>query len=88
MLCTSQQNNKIAADKDFNGSFDWTRTPVAPFGNRAAAFIAPDNRNTYTPRAEEAYVVGMAPLHYRLLEMFIPITRGYWLTRTYCLFSS
>ena len=86
MLGTSQQNNMLTADKELNGSFDWNTTPMALLGNRAVAFIAPDNRNTYTSHAEEACVTGMAPEHYQLLELFILTTRGYCLTGTYRLF--
>ena len=67
---------------------DWNVTPMAPLGNRAAAFITQDNRNTFAPHAIEAYVTVMAPYHYWLLEMYIPTTRGYRLTRTYSPFPS
>ena len=68
--------------------FDWNATPLAPLGNRAAAFIAPDNRDTCSPHAIEAYVTGMALHHYRSLEMCIQTNRGYRLTGTYHLFPS
>ena len=68
MLQTSQQNNKITANEELNRPFDWNKTPMAPRGNNAVAIMAPDNHNTYSPNAEESYVVGMAPLHYFLLD--------------------
>ena len=88
MFRTSRQNNNLTANKELNGPFDWNATPMAPLGSRATAFIAPNNRNTYVPHTIEAYVTGMAPHHYRLLEMFIPMTRGYRLLGTYRLFPS
>ena len=60
MLRTSRRNNNLTADKELNGPFDWNATPMAPLCNRAAAFIAPDNRNTHVPHAIEAYMTGMA----------------------------
>ena len=49
MLRTSQQNNSLTADKELSGPFDWHVTPMAPLGNSAAVFIAPDNREMYAP---------------------------------------
>ena len=58
MLRTSRQNTSLTTDKELNGPFDWNVTPMAPLGNRVAAFIAPDNCNTYSPEAIEAYPWG------------------------------
>lgn len=61
---------------------------MTPLGNRAASFVVFNNRNTYTPYTSAAYITGMAPEHHRLVEFFIPITRGYHLTGTYHIFLS
>ena len=87
-LRTLRRNNNLTANEELNGPFDWNATPMAPLGNRAAAFLAADNHTTYASHAIEAYVTGMAPQHYRLLEMFIPMTRGYRLLGTYRHFPS
>ena len=85
---TSQQDNKLTANEELNGPFDWNATPMAQLGNNMVALIAPDNRTTYAPHKEEAYATSMTLEHYELLEMCIPTTRGYRLTGTYRLFPS
>ena len=83
MLRTLQQNNSLTTDEELNGHFDWNATPMAPLGNRAAAFIAPDNCDTHAPHAIEACVTSMAPQHYQLLKVCIPTTRGYCIIGIY-----
>ena len=83
MMRTSRNNKKLTAYEELKGDFDWNRTPLAPLGTKAWAFIDPDERNTYAPHCDLAYVVGRAEHHYRLIEFFIPATRGYRITGTY-----
>ena len=66
--------------------FDWDATPLTPIGRRGMVFIHPDNRNTFAPHCDIGYVVGRALHHYRLLEFYIPDTRGYRLSGTYRLY--
>ena len=46
----------------------------------------PDNRNTFASHCDKGFTVGRAPHHYRLLEFYIPATKGYRLSGTYRLF--
>ena len=62
------------------------RNTHGPLDNRAAAFVVPNNRNTYIPHTEESSVTGIALEHYGLLDLSIPTTRGYRLTGTFRLF--
>ena len=46
-------------------------------------FIHPDSRNTFAPHCNEAFTVGRARHHYRLLEFYVPSTRGYRISGTF-----
>ena len=59
---------------------------MAPLGTKGSVYIHPDNRNTFAPHCDEGFTVGRAPHHYRLLEFYIPATRGYRLSGTYRLY--
>ena len=85
MLRTSRNNNNIISYEELNGKFNWNRTPIAPLGTRGMLFIHPDSRNTFTPHYDEAFTVGKARHHYRLLNFYVPTTRGYRITGTFCL---
>ena len=41
------------------------------------------SRNTFAPHCVEGFTVGRAQHHYRLLDFYIPATRGYRLSGTY-----
>ena len=55
-------------------------------GNRAVAFVAPDDRLSWQPHAVDAWYTGPAIKHYRLLEFFNPLTGGMLNTGTYQIF--
>ena len=77
MLRTSRNNKNLTAYEELNGKFDWNRTPIAPLGTRGMLFIHPDIRNTFSPHFDKAFIVGRGRHHYRLLEFYVPSTRGY-----------
>ena len=66
--------------------FDWNRTPLAPVGQRALAFLDPSNRLTWAPHAIDAFTLGFAPDHYRLLRFMNKLTGGCLTTDTYALY--
>jgi hypothetical protein len=62
--------------KEIMGKFDCNKTPIMPLGTEVMIYIASDVRNTFTPHCNKAFVTGMAPHHYRLLDVCVPATHG------------
>ena len=83
MLCTSQNNNKLTAYEELNGTFNWNRTPIALLGTRGMIFIHSNSRNSFAPHCDEAFTVGRVRHHYCLLEFYVPTTRGYCISGTF-----
>ena len=83
MLRTSCNNKKLTTYEELNGKFDWNLTPISPPGTRGMIFIHPDSRNTFALHCGEAFTVGRARHHYRLLEFYVPTTRGYHISGTF-----
>ena len=48
-------------------------------------YIATNARNTLAPHCDKAFVTGIARHLCRLLEVFVPATRGCRISGTYCL---
>ena len=46
-------------------------------------FIHPDICNTFAPHCDESFTVGRVRHHYRLLEFYVPSTRGYRISGTF-----
>ena len=86
MFRTSRNDTTKTAYQELEGDFDWNTTPMAPLGTKGSVYIHPDNRNMFAPHCNEGFTVGRAPHHYRLLEFYIPATRGYRLSGTYRLY--
>merc|ERR1711966_293893 len=86
MFRTSKNDTSKTAYQELEGKVDWNPTPMAPLGTKGSVYIHPDNRNTFAPHCDKGFTVGRAPHHYRLLEFYIPATRGYRLSGTYCLY--
>ena len=86
MLRTSRRNNKISAYEEMEGPFDFNRTPMAPIGTKAIAFLDPAQRASWQAHAVDVFYTGRLPLHYRLMEFFDPATRGYRKSGTYKLY--
>ena len=76
LLRTSRRNPKILAYEELNGPFDWNKTPIAPLGTRALAFLDPDTRNSWQAHKVDIWYVGRAKYHYCLLQFFDPQTGG------------
>ena len=83
MFRTSRNDTNKTAYQETKGAFDWNATPLAPLGTKGMVYIHPDNRNTFAPHCDIGYVVARCPHHYRLLEFYIPETRGYRRSDTY-----
>ena len=85
MILTSRNNNKLTAYKELNGKLDWNRTPIVLLGTRGMLFIHPDIHNTFAPHCNESFNMGRARHHYCLLEFYVPNTRRYRISGTFCL---
>ena len=83
MFRTSRNNTTKTAYQEVEGAFDWNATPLAPLGTKGSVFLHPDNRNTFAPHCNKGFSVGSARYHYRLLNFWIPATRGFRLSGTY-----
>ena len=86
LLRTLRRNNKLSAYENMNGKFDYNKTPLPMVGSQALTFLDPDNCNTFQLHRLDAFVVGRAPLHYRLLQFYVTITRGFVNTGKYKLY--
>ena len=86
MFRTSRNDTPKTAYQELEGKFDWNAMPMVPLGTKGSVYIHPDNCNTFAPHCDGRFTVGRAPRHYRLLEFYIPATRGYRLSGTYRLY--
>ena len=87
ILQTPRIDSSKSAYEALNGrKFDWNRTPLAPVGQRALAFMDPADQITWAPHAIDAWTLGFAPLYYRLLQFFNKLTGGVMITGTYTLY--
>ena len=77
MLRTSCKNPLLLAQTALDGIFDFNRTPLVPPGTRSLAFIDPDSRGTWAPRAEDAWYSGPALEHYRCMLFYITPRNSY-----------
>ena len=59
------------------GVHDYNRVPFAPPGTPASVFNPPEIRDSWEPRAVDAWYVGPAYNHYRCWKFFIRSTGGY-----------
>ena len=77
MLRTSRRNSTISAYKEMEGIFDYNKTPMAPLGTKAITYLTPDERASWQMHGYDAYYVGPATKHYRLLKFYNPTTCNY-----------
>ncbi|KAL7524003.1 hypothetical protein ACHAXR_000396, partial [Thalassiosira sp. AJA248-18] len=88
MLRTSRRNSKISAYEEMEGNFEYNKTPMAPFGTKAIAYLTLDERALWQMHGYDAYYVGPAKNHYRLLKFYDQTTCNYKITGTYELYPS
>jgi hypothetical protein len=86
MLRFSQQNPKKSANQEVYGSFDFTKTPLAPLGTKALIYDNPASRASWAPHATDGFYVGPASNHYRCLRFYIPSTRHFRFSDTWHLY--
>ena len=75
LLPRSQINLQLSAEAQFNGAFDYNRTPMEPPGTKILIHETPQQRRMWDFHGKEGWYIGTAPLHYRCYHIFIPETR-------------
>jgi hypothetical protein len=70
----SRMNPKLSAWAQFDGPYDFNRTPIAPPGMNVLVYVDPDQRGSWGAHAIEGHYVGPALEHYRCYEVYIPST--------------
>ncbi len=86
MLCFSRCNPKISANQEVYGAFNFNKMPLAPLGTKALIYDDPTSRASWAPHATDGYYVGPANNHYRCLRFYIPATRRFHFSNTWCLY--
>jgi hypothetical protein len=86
MLRFSRHNPKISANQEVYGAFNFNKTPRAPPGMKALIYDNPTSRASWVPYAMNGYYVGPAPNHYQCLRFYIPATRRFCYSNTWCLY--
>jgi Reverse transcriptase (RNA-dependent DNA polymerase) len=76
LLRTSRINPKHSAWSQFNGPFDFNRTPIAPPGIRVLVHEKPSKRTTWSPHALDGWYVGPAIDSYRCYNVWLWDTRA------------
>ena len=77
MLRRARTHPKLSAYHVLEGVHDYNRVPFAPPGTKATVFNPPEIRDSWEPRALDAWYVGPAYDHYRCWKFFIRSTGGY-----------
>ena len=75
-----------SANKEVKGKFDYNKTPLAPLGTKGLVYEDPAFRACWASHGTNAYYVGLAPKHYRCMRFYMPGTRRYRVTDTWCLY--
>ena len=65
LLRASRLNPKLSAYAQLEGTFDFTRTPLAPPGTRVIIHEKPTTRQTWSPHGTDGWYVGPALHHYQ-----------------------
>jgi hypothetical protein len=86
LLQFSQRDQTKSANKEVNGKFDYNKTPLAPLGTKGLVYNDPVTCASWALHGTDAYYVGPALKHYCCLKIYMPDTRGYWLTNMWQLY--
>ena len=72
LLRASRLNPKLSAYAQLEGTFDFTRTPLAPPGTRVIIHENPTNRQTWAPHGTDGWYLGPALDHYQCYRVWVP----------------
>jgi hypothetical protein len=78
----SRINPQLSAYAQVFGAFDFNKTPLAPPGTRVLVHEKPDVRQSWDPRALDAWYIGPAMHHYRCYRVYIWGTQSERVTDT------
>ena len=76
LLRASHLNPKLSAYAQLEGTFDFTRTPLAPTGTRVIIHEKPTIRQTWAPHGTDGWYVGPALHHYQCYRVWVPRTHA------------
>ena len=76
LLCASRLNPKLSAYAQLEGTFDFTRTPLAPPGTGVIIQEKPTNRQTWAPHGTDGWYLGPALNHYQCYRVWVPCTHA------------
>jgi hypothetical protein len=86
MLPFSQRTPNKLANQEIYGSFDFNKTPLAPLGTKALIYNGPASCASWAPHATDGYYEGLASNHYLCLQFYIPATKCFHFSNTWCLY--
>ena len=76
LLRPSRLNPKLSAYALLEGTFDFTRTPLAPPGTRVIVHEKTTQRLTWAPHGVDGWYIGPAMDHYQCYRVWIPSTHA------------
>ena len=76
LLRASRLNPKLSAYAQLEGTFDFTRTPLAPPGTCVIIHEKPTIRQTWAPHGTDGWYVGPALHHYQCYRVWVPRTHA------------
>ena len=76
LLRASRLNPKLSAYAQLKGTFDFTRTPLAPPGTRVIIHEKPTTRQTWAPHGTDGWYLGPALRHYQCYRVWVPRTHA------------
>jgi hypothetical protein len=82
LLRTSRLHPQLSAYHSLHGSFDYTRTPLAPPGIKVIAFNNTLTRESWGPHGKIGYYIGPALNHYRCYRIYLKSTKREIITDT------
>jgi hypothetical protein len=86
MLCFSRRDPKKSAKQEVYGTFNFNKTLMAPLGTKALIYDGPASCASWAPHATSGFYVRPASDHYRCLRFYIPATRRFCFSDTWCLY--
>jgi hypothetical protein len=82
----SWKNPKKSANQEVYGSFDFNKTPLAPLGTKGLVYNNPGSQTSWALHANDGFYVGSSSNHYQCLRFYIPATRRFCFSHTWCLY--
>ena len=76
LLHASRLNPKLSAYAQLEGTFDFTRTPLAPPGTRVIIHEKATTRQIWDPHGTDGWYLGPALHHYQCYRVWVPRTHA------------